>query len=195
MLVAAFPDSIWAKLPGREPTASVRNPSVESGPTIPPCSWCGRPPLGRCSARGREPRLPPGVGDRPLAARPLTDVRLEVDVRAQVLQQTSAPNTIGILEGSDPTLKKEYVLFTAHMDHIGTPSAGRGARRGAPTRSARSGRRRLRHGGRDRAGAGLYLRPRAAQALARVHDREWGGAGAFGEAPILPTTPPCRSRT
>src|SRR5882762_9977816 len=35
MLVAAFPDSIWTKLPGREPTASVRNPSVESGPTIP----------------------------------------------------------------------------------------------------------------------------------------------------------------
>src|SRR2546430_13149856 len=29
-------------------------------------------------------------------------------------------------------LKKEYVLFTAHMDHIGTPSAGEGcAPRGA----------------------------------------------------------------
>src|SRR3989442_923677 len=36
------------------------------------------------------------------------------------------PNAIGILEGSDPVLKKEDVLFTAHMDHIGTPSAGEG---------------------------------------------------------------------
>ena len=37
---------------------------------------------------------------------------------------TSAPNTIGILEGSDPKLKDEYVFFTGHMDHIGTPGAG-----------------------------------------------------------------------
>src|SRR5438876_1013495 len=41
-------------------------------------------------------------------------------------------NAIGILEGSDATLKQEYVLFSAHMDHIGTPSAGEGcAARGA----------------------------------------------------------------
>jgi len=64
--------------------------------------------------------------DKPLAARPLTDVALQLDVRERVLQHASAPNSIGILEGSDPTLKKEYVLFTAHMDHIGTPSAGEG---------------------------------------------------------------------
>jgi hypothetical protein len=31
----------------------------------------------------------------------------------------SAPNTIGILEGSDPELADEYVVFTAHMDHLG----------------------------------------------------------------------------
>lgn len=30
-----------------------------------------------------------------------------------------APNTIGILEGSDPELAEEYVVFTAHMDHVG----------------------------------------------------------------------------
>jgi len=54
------------------------------------------------------------------------DVTLQLDVRQRVLQHASAPNSIGILEGSDPVLKKEYVLFTAHMDHIGTPSAGEG---------------------------------------------------------------------
>lgn len=38
--------------------------------------------------------------------------------RAEVRTE-SAPNTIGILEGSDPELADEYVVFTAHMDHLG----------------------------------------------------------------------------
>ena len=33
--------------------------------------------------------------------------------------QISSPNVIGILEGSDPVLKNEYVLLSAHTDHIG----------------------------------------------------------------------------
>jgi Zn-dependent M28 family amino/carboxypeptidase len=32
---------------------------------------------------------------------------------------TSAPNVVGILEGSDPALKDEYVVFSGHMDHVG----------------------------------------------------------------------------
>jgi len=31
----------------------------------------------------------------------------------------SSPNVAAILEGSDPTLKDEYVVFSAHSDHIG----------------------------------------------------------------------------
>ena len=38
------------------------------------------------------------------------------------MSATSAPNVIGILEGSDPKLKNEYVFFTAHMDHLGVAS-------------------------------------------------------------------------
>jgi Zn-dependent M28 family amino/carboxypeptidase len=33
--------------------------------------------------------------------------------------ERSAPNVAGILEGSDLDLKEEYVVFSAHMDHIG----------------------------------------------------------------------------
>ncbi|TDR19375.1 M28 family metallopeptidase [Marinicella litoralis] len=33
--------------------------------------------------------------------------------------QISSPNVIGILEGADPVLKDEYVLLSAHTDHIG----------------------------------------------------------------------------
>lgn len=32
---------------------------------------------------------------------------------------STAPNVIGILRGSDPQLKDEYVAFSAHMDHVG----------------------------------------------------------------------------
>jgi Zn-dependent M28 family amino/carboxypeptidase len=31
----------------------------------------------------------------------------------------NAPNVVGILEGSDPELKNTYVVYTAHMDHVG----------------------------------------------------------------------------
>ncbi|TDJ48536.1 MAG: M28 family peptidase [Gemmatimonadetes bacterium] len=41
-------------------------------------------------------------------------------IRTEAFVDTkTAPNTIGILDGSDPELRDEYVIFTAHMDHIG----------------------------------------------------------------------------
>jgi Zn-dependent M28 family amino/carboxypeptidase len=46
-------------------------------------------------------------------------------VKEQVTR-ASAPNVIGILQGSDPMLKHEHVFFTGHMDHVGTPGAGQG---------------------------------------------------------------------
>jgi Zn-dependent M28 family amino/carboxypeptidase len=33
--------------------------------------------------------------------------------------QIAAPNVVGILEGSDPELRDEYVVFSGHMDHVG----------------------------------------------------------------------------
>ncbi|OLE50541.1 MAG: hypothetical protein AUG74_22530, partial [Bacteroidetes bacterium 13_1_20CM_4_60_6] len=133
MLVAAFPDSIWAKLPGHETSVSVRNPSAGDGAEGPAVFVVRTATAGSLFAQGGvSPDSLRAWGDRSLAARPLTDVTLQLDVRERVLQHASAPNAIGILEGGDAALKKEYVLFTAHMDHIGTPSAGEGCtRRGA----------------------------------------------------------------
>jgi Zn-dependent M28 family amino/carboxypeptidase len=42
-----------------------------------------------------------------------------VDVKETVTSRQTAPNTIGILPGTDPKLRNEYVIFSAHMDHIG----------------------------------------------------------------------------
>ncbi len=39
------------------------------------------------------------------------------------VEVVEAPNTIGWIEGSDPVLKGEYILFTAHMDHVGVGRA------------------------------------------------------------------------
>jgi hypothetical protein len=36
-----------------------------------------------------------------------------------VHQQISSPNVLAVLEGSDPRLRNEYVVITAHSDHIG----------------------------------------------------------------------------
>ncbi len=34
-------------------------------------------------------------------------------------EEITSPNVIGLLEGSDPKLKNEYVVYTAHSDHLG----------------------------------------------------------------------------
>lgn len=34
-------------------------------------------------------------------------------------EELTAPNVVGVLDGSDPVLKEEYVVFSAHMDHVG----------------------------------------------------------------------------
>ena len=38
---------------------------------------------------------------------------------ASEVKQVAAPNVIGLLEGRDPKLKSEYVIYSAHWDHLG----------------------------------------------------------------------------
>lgn len=51
--------------------------------------------------------------------RELPRLSIRVELHDSVLSSATAPNTVGILEGTDPTLKGEYLVFSAHMDHIG----------------------------------------------------------------------------
>ena len=127
VLVADFPDSIWEKLPGHAASVRVRNPSEEDGSAI-PAVFAVRAGTARTlfTQAGAPPDSLRVWGERPLAAHSLPAVRVQLAVHQQLLERTSAPNVVGILEGDDATLKKEYVLFTAHMDHIGTPAAGEG---------------------------------------------------------------------
>ncbi|HEV2750368.1 MAG TPA: M28 family peptidase [Gemmatimonadales bacterium] len=128
ILVAGFPDSIWETLPGHTVSERVRNPNEEGGGVATPAVFLVRSATAGTlfSQGGASPDSLRAWGERSLSAHSLASVTLQLDVHEQVLQHASAPNTIGILEGSDPVLKKEYVLFTAHMDHIGTPASGEG---------------------------------------------------------------------
>ncbi len=49
----------------------------------------------------------------------LDGVTAETTVTLETLQDASAPNVVGILEGSDPVLRDEYIVYSAHMDHVG----------------------------------------------------------------------------
>ena len=42
------------------------------------------------------------------------------------LRRTASANVVGVLPGSDPRLKSEYIVLTAHLDHIGRGSAVNG---------------------------------------------------------------------
>jgi hypothetical protein len=63
------------------------------------------------------------------ADKPLPHFPLAVKLRAQVSVKkwaVSSQNTVGVMRGSDPALSKEYVVVSAHLDHlgVGTPVNG-----------------------------------------------------------------------
>lgn len=110
---------------GRALTPMVRWP----GSRPPPRSRGPSPALVRIRTAALA-RLLEGTGvsldalhtDGSMKVTPLPERR--VTLRASVeTADTSAPNVVGVLEGSDPELREQYVVFSAHMDHlgIGTP--------------------------------------------------------------------------
>ena len=56
------------------------------------------------------------------AGKPLPHFPLAVTIRARVAMTRSevkSENVVGLLPGSDPKLKNEYVVVSAHLDHLG----------------------------------------------------------------------------
>ena len=124
-------------------------------------------------------------GAQSMKVQPLPNLRVTFRIKNEILDSSSAPNTIGILEGSDPELSKEYVVFSAHMDHIGISS------RPGRQHQQRRRRRRLRHGGRDGTGRGVQPeggRPKRSMIFLTVSGEEKGlwGSAYFTEHPPVP---------
>ena len=66
--------------------------------------------LAALVAGSGEPQVVPGV-----------DAHFSAD--AMVVEEATAPNVVAVLRGSDPELAETYVVFSAHMDHVGIGTA------------------------------------------------------------------------
>ena len=70
--------------------------------------------------------LAPGSGDEGTPSGVEEEVQMEGHLATRVEEEAGAPNVIGMVEGSDPERRHEYVALSAHLDHVGvgTPQDG-----------------------------------------------------------------------
>ncbi len=62
----------------------------------------------------------------------LATASIQLELPAAITSEAPMRNVIGLLEGTDPELSKEAILFSAHLDHLGSkPSDGDGIYNGA----------------------------------------------------------------
>jgi len=51
--------------------------------------------------------------------KPMKDMLATVQVDAAKKSRVTTQNVIGVVEGTDPKLKNEYIIYSAHYDHVG----------------------------------------------------------------------------
>ena len=126
--------------------------------------------------------MPPLNADKPLPHFPLA---VAVHARVGLIRsQAKSENVVGVLPGSDPQLKKEYVVVSAHLDHLGI---------GAPVKGDR-----IYNGAMDDASGDASLieiarsMKRCADRSARFYfSRSPARRKASSALSILPRIPPC----
>jgi hypothetical protein len=125
--VLDLPDQVWPQLPDQLQGRQVRKPEETSPLVVPPvlftrdttfAPWLAQVGVNVDSVRA--------AMTGPLTITALSGVELHIALDQRKVESTTAPNVIGILEGSDPVLKGEYVVFSAHIDHVGTAAGGQG---------------------------------------------------------------------
>ncbi|MCH8935197.1 MAG: M20/M25/M40 family metallo-hydrolase [Gemmatimonadetes bacterium] len=93
----------WGRRPGGMPVVEVRQEAIE----------------GALEASGFDLAAARLRGDEPLETERISGFNITINLEYQTVEELTAPNVVAILEGSDPTLRDEYVTFSAHMDHVG----------------------------------------------------------------------------
>ncbi len=68
------------------------------------------------------PGYDPVARTGPCTPGPLDGVRIALDLKYDVDLAFSAPNVVALLPGTDPILRDEYIVVTAHLDHLGVRS-------------------------------------------------------------------------
>jgi len=100
-------------LPPRKAAGGKTFPTIAAGPPL---------ISALAKAMGKESSyLQPAGQDAPPMAIP---AKASVRLTAAVKEAPPAQNVVGILEGGDPKLKDEYVVFSAHYDHLKTMDNG-----------------------------------------------------------------------
>jgi hypothetical protein len=116
VLVTNASDSNWNQVLARTSRPQLRNPGRSVGGPVALVVRAGS--LGQVlTALGVD--LAGAQSASTFSVKPLSGAQLHVHARIEPVEKNSAPNVVGILEGSDPVLKNEYVVFSAHMDHVG----------------------------------------------------------------------------
>jgi hypothetical protein len=120
IILTSAPDSLWTSVVERSSRPQLRDPSRRVGPSIVLTVRAASlaPALARLGADSVAAQQAAQAGAA-LEARPLGGAQLHIHARIRAVERNSAPNVVGILEGSDPRLKREYVVLSAHMDHVG----------------------------------------------------------------------------
>ena len=191
VLLVNAPDSTWTQVVSRSNRPQLRDPSRSVG--------------GPVALAVRLGSLQPtvaalGGGDLAAAQSATTfsvkalGAPMHVHARVEAVEKKSAPNVVAMLEGSDPTLKNEYVVFSGHMDHVGV--AGPKGSGGCRAKGADS----ICNGADDdgsgtvavveiaEAFAGMRPRPRRSIIFLNVSGEEKGlwGSAYFADHPAVP---------
>ena len=111
-------DSLWTVAVERSNRSQMQDPSRPIGsPLVLSVRSAKLAPI--LTRLGADSSAVQQASEAPLAAQTLRGAQLHVHARLRAVEHNSAPNVVGILEGSDPRLKREYVVLSAHMDHVG----------------------------------------------------------------------------
>jgi len=183
LVVSNRPEGQWNNRMGRvaQPSIALESRVVPDTATIPAFVEIRDADAG---ALGIDPAAARSQTTR--TARRLDGVTLTWRVRERVVSRVTAPNVIGILEGSDPQLKREYIVYSAHMDHVGvgTPVDGDSIYNGADDDA--SGTSAVVEAA--EAFAQLTPRPNRSLVFLTVSGEEKGlwGSAYFADHPIVP---------
>ncbi|HEV7589931.1 MAG TPA: M20/M25/M40 family metallo-hydrolase [Longimicrobium sp.] len=117
---------------------------------------------------------------------PLAGLTAGAALPMQEVDQARAPNVIAVIPGSDPVLRNEYVVLSAHMDHVGVgqPVNGDSIYNGADDDgSGTTGILEV-----ARAFASMPTRPRRSIVILHVSGEEKGLIGSewFSDHPTIP---------
>ncbi len=115
---AALWDMIASQMSGSSPRPI--SEGVSEGGVLLPLSWIvllkSEAVVDLLSGTGLDPVTATGTYSPGI----LEDVHISLDMSQTMDAAYSSPNVVGLLPGSDPALKDEYIVVTAHLDHIGT---------------------------------------------------------------------------